>query len=163
MRFTTKTEYGLICLMYMARHRGNGVVTVPEIVQNERFSKAFIEKILQQLRKAKIVEAHHGIKGGYLLARDPAKITLREVVEALEGGTFDVFCKPDVREHIVCTHFALCGVKPVWQQTKEMLDRFFDTITLDRMAGNFAKHPATPGTKGAAAAEGRSAFGGSAA
>lgn len=153
MRFTTKTEYGLICLMYMARHQGNGVVTVPEIVQNERFSKTFIEKILQKLRKAKIVEAHHGIKGGYLLTRSPSQITLRQVVEALEGGTFEVFCRPDVREHIVCTHFSLCGVKPVWQKTKEMLDQFFDTITLEMMAGNFGKNTAVAaGSKGPASA-----------
>ena len=41
---------------------------------------------------------------------------------ALEGQTFDVYCEPRLREYIVCTHFSLCGVKPVWHKTKEVLD-----------------------------------------
>lgn len=137
MRFTTKTEYGLICLLTMVRNGGKGtVMTVGEIVERERFSKTFLEKIMQALRKAKIVESHPGIHGGYLLARDPSQITFKEVVEALEGHTFDVFCEPRVREHIVCTHFPMCGVLPIWQRTKELLDQYFDTVTLDMIARN---------------------------
>lgn len=130
MRFTTKTEYGLICLLYMAQHEGVKPVTAKEIVTGEQYSIAFIEKILQKLRKANIVKAHHGIQGGYTLAKDPTEITFKDIVVALEGGTFEVFCEPENREKIVCTHFSACGVKSIWHQTKEVLDTFFDSITL---------------------------------
>lgn len=134
MRFTTKTEYGLICLIYMARNTSADLVTIKEIVKKERFSATYIEKILQKLRLAGIVISHQGKQGGYELARKPSEITLREIIEALEGHTFDPFCEPDIREEIVCTHFSLCGLKPIWQRTKHLLDGFFDSITLEMIS-----------------------------
>ena len=134
MRFTTKTEYGLVCLVYMARHSSADLIAIKEIVKKEQFSATYIEKILQKLRAANIVISHQGKQGGYALAKKPSEITLREIIEALEGHTFDLFCQPDVREEIVCTHFSLCGLKPIWEKTKHLLDGFFDSITLEEIA-----------------------------
>ncbi|MBI4372858.1 MAG: Rrf2 family transcriptional regulator [Candidatus Omnitrophica bacterium] len=154
MKFTTKTEYGLVCLIYMARHVSADMVTIKEIVKTERFSPAYIEKILQKLRSANIVVSHQGKQGGYALARPASEITLKEIIEALEGGaTFDVksrqshgaggktarqafgvFCEPVMREKIVCTHFSMCGLRPVWQKTKELLDHFYHSVTLEMIA-----------------------------
>ncbi|MBI4431201.1 MAG: Rrf2 family transcriptional regulator [Candidatus Omnitrophica bacterium] len=134
MRFTTKTEYGLVCLVYMARKPYPQVITVNELVKNEQMSLTYIEKIFQQLRAAEIVSAHHGKEGGYSLARPPAKINLREIVEALEGQTFDVFCAPDLRSEIVCTHFPICKVGPIWKKTKDLLDNFYSSVSLETLA-----------------------------
>jgi Rrf2 family protein len=134
MKFTTKTEYGLICLVAMARNRSKPWLTIHEIVEKERFSLPYIEKILQKLRAAKIVMSHQGKRGGYSLARDPSQITLKEIIEALEGATFEVYCQPQIREHIVCTHLCMCGVRPVWAKTKELLDKFYASVTLEMMA-----------------------------
>ena len=134
MRFTTKTEYGLICLVYLARHSSADLVTIKEIVKKERFSATYIEKILQKLRAANIVVSHQGNQGGYELALKPSEITLRQIIEALEGHTFDLFCSAGVREEIVCTHFSLCGLKPIWEKTKDVLDDFFSSITLEMIA-----------------------------
>ncbi len=134
MKYTTKTEYGLVCLVYMTRHIDREVITVNDIVKREQFSPSYIEKIFQKLRAANIVRAHHGKQGGYALARHPSKITMKEIINALEGGTFDVFCKPKIRRHIVCTHFCMCAVRPVWERTKKMLDDFYDLITLEMIA-----------------------------
>ena len=134
MRFTTKTEYGLVCLVYMARHPEEHVFTIKDIVKNESFSITYMEKILQKLRAANILKSHPGKHGGYTLARGASEITLKVVIEALEGSTFDVFCEPEVRENIVCTHFSLCGIRPVWAKTKEVLDNFFGSLTLEMIA-----------------------------
>ena len=80
-----------------------------------------------------MVAALHGNQGGYRLARKPSEITLKEVIDALEGGTFDVFCAPEKRPGLICTHFCLCGIKPVWRKTKDLLDNFFESITLDML------------------------------
>ena len=146
MRFTTKTEYGLVCLTYMARHSDGTPhpITIKELVGAEDFSPAYIEKILQSLRAAKIVNAVHGSRGGYVLARSPAEITVKEVIDALEGATFDVFCEPDVRKEITCTHFSLCGIKPLWGKTKETLDHFYEAITLEMLVQNKLKTAETP-------------------
>ncbi|OGW86031.1 MAG: hypothetical protein A3C35_04030 [Omnitrophica bacterium RIFCSPHIGHO2_02_FULL_46_11] len=134
MRFTTKTEYGLVCLIYIARHQSADLVTIKEIVKKERFSATYIEKILQKLRAANIVVSHQGSAGGYALARDPSQITMKEIIEALEGQTFDIFCEPTNRKEIVCTHFSLCGLKPIWGRTKDLLDQFYDSVTLEMIA-----------------------------
>jgi len=134
MRYTTKTEYGLVCLLYIAKQGTNVSVAVKEIAEKERFSPTYIEKIFQGLRAAHIVVSHPGKQGGFSLSRDPSQITLKEIVEALEGQTFDVFCEPDVRENIVCTHFGLCRIRPIWDKTKGMLDNFYGSVTLEMIA-----------------------------
>jgi Rrf2 family transcriptional regulator, iron-sulfur cluster assembly transcription factor len=136
MKFTTKTEYGLLCMVYLAKHPEAERVSIKSMVEEERYPLAYIEKILQALKKAGLVASQAGTHGGYSLARPASEITLRQIIEALEGSTFEVFCQPDVREDIVCTHFCLCGVKPVWRKTKQILDHFYDTITLEMLTKN---------------------------
>ena len=135
MRFTTKTEYGLVCLIYLAKHSGQSLdpITIKELVKAENFSLAYTEKIFQTLRASKIVDSHQGHHGGYVLARPASKITLKEIIEALEGATFDVFCEPEVRSEITCTHFPMCSIKPLWEKTKGTLDQFFGGITLESL------------------------------
>ena len=133
MKFTTKTEYGLVCMIYLARHAKRGWLSIKEIAAQEHYPVPYIEKILQALRQAKLIVSHQGNQGGYALARPPSEITLKQVIDALEGGTFEVFCAPETRGEIVCTHFCLCGVKPVWRKTKQLLDAFYDSVTLEMM------------------------------
>ena len=134
MRYTTKTEYGVVCLTHLARHTSGDSLTIKEIAEKEKFSSAYIEKIFQSLRAANIVVSHAGKQGGFSLAKDPSQITLKEIIEALEGQTFDVFCEPEVREHIVCTHFGLCSIRPIWDKTKDILDNLYNSITLEMIA-----------------------------
>lgn len=134
MRYTTKTEYGLICMIHIARHQEATNLTIRRIAEEERYPLPYLEKILQQLKHSGLVASHSGPNGGYRLARPATTITLRQVIDALEGATFDIFCNNDVREDIVCNHICLCGVKPVWRRTKELLDHFFDHITLETLA-----------------------------
>src|SRR5690349_16921676 len=130
MRFTTRTEYGLVCLIYMAKHLDNQVtpISIKEMVKAEEYSPAYVEKILQALRAAHIVTSQQGNHGGYVLVRHPSQITLKEIIEALEGSTFEVFCEPDIRKEITCTHFSACGIKPLWGKTKETLDQLYGSL-----------------------------------
>ncbi|MBI4388020.1 MAG: Rrf2 family transcriptional regulator [Candidatus Omnitrophica bacterium] len=140
MRFTTKTEYGLFCLIFMAKnHADVNPITVKDIAKDEHYSLAYAEKILQTLRLANIVTSFHGNQGGYILARHPSEITLKEIVEALEEQTFDVFCEPDIRKDIVCNHFPSCGVRPIWERTKELINNYYQSITLEMIAKNEIK------------------------
>ncbi len=136
MKFTTKTEYGLVCLVYMVRNGDLTPVTVKDIVRDEQYPSAYIEKILQSLRVAGIVSSRQGSQGGYTLTRAPEMITLKEIISALEGGLFDVFCEPDLRKNITCTHHSLCGLKPVWHLTQKTLGRLYEQVTLRMIAEN---------------------------
>lgn len=131
MRYTTRTEYGLVCMIHLAREYGKKWVTIKEMADQEKYPVPYLEKILQSLRQSHLVISHHGIQGGYGLAKAPSEITLKHVIDAIEGSTFEVFCDPDVREEIVCNHICICGIKPIWKKTKEVLDHLFNSITLE--------------------------------
>jgi Rrf2 family protein len=137
MRFTTKTEYGLVCLIYLAKQasaESPRLVTIRDIVKADQLSETYVAKILNRLKVKGVIKSHQGKQGGYSLVRDPETITLKEIIEVLEGTTFEVFCEPKIRNEIVCTHFSLCGVKPIWNKTKEILDSFYSSVTLKMMA-----------------------------
>ncbi|MBN1688315.1 MAG: Rrf2 family transcriptional regulator [Candidatus Omnitrophica bacterium] len=145
MRFTKKTEYGLICLVHMARLNGKRPIPLKELVIDEHYSLPFTEKIFQKLRAARIVQSQQGNQGGYALARPASKITLKEIIEALEGQTFDIFCHSENRRDVVCSHFPLCGVKPIWEKTKSLIDEYYDSLTLAMLAeGNLGLESKLP-------------------
>ena len=134
MKFTTKTEYGVICLIYLARKTGQEMITIKDIVRDEKLSPAYIEKILQKLKQAGIVISHQGNQGGYALARKPSEITFLQIVEAVEGSTFDIYCEPGIRDSITCNHFGMCGLRPIWEKSKKLLDDFYGSLTLEMIA-----------------------------
>ncbi|HOW58454.1 MAG TPA: Rrf2 family transcriptional regulator [Candidatus Omnitrophota bacterium] len=144
MKFTSKTEYGVLCLAHMAKKAWPDSVTVKEISGEEGFSTTFTEKILQNLRRSGIVTSQQGNRGGWMLTRPPAEINLKEIIEALEGSTFEVFCAPKRRRNIVCTHFSLCKLKPIWYKTQKTLDDLYQTITLEMIAEDVTHHGAKP-------------------
>ncbi|MEI7751232.1 MAG: Rrf2 family transcriptional regulator [Candidatus Omnitrophota bacterium] len=144
MRYTTKTEYGVICLAHMAKKPWPGASTAKEIAEHEGFSVSFTEKILQGLRKAGIATSQQGNKGGWALTRPSGEITLKEIIEALEGSTFEAFCDLKHRKSIVCTHFSLCKLKPVWYKTQKTLDELYQTITLQMIAEDVMSEIAKP-------------------
>lgn len=135
MKLTTKTEYSLICLKVIAeRYRDGQLISASELAEKERMPKDYIEQLLLKLRKAGIVTSAKGVHGGYLLARHPSQISLREVIEALEGSVYDVYCEPEIRENIICTHFeARCSVRPIWMRLRDLLNDFFGSMTLETL------------------------------
>ena len=120
-------------MIYMARRAGKGWLSIKEIAAHENYPVPYLEKILQALRQAGLIASQQGKQGGYALAMKPSEITLKDIIDALEGATFEVFCAPQTREDIVCTHFCLCGIKPVWRKTKQLLDEFYGSVTLEMM------------------------------
>ena len=144
MRFTTKTEYGVICLAHMAKKPWPGASIAKEIAEHEGFSVTFTEKILQGLRRAGIVTSQQGNKGGWTLTRPASEISLKEIVDALEGSTFEAFCDAKRRKSIVCNHFSLCKLKPIWYQTKKTLDELYQTLTLEMIAEDVMSAGAKP-------------------
>ncbi|MBI4550586.1 MAG: Rrf2 family transcriptional regulator [Candidatus Omnitrophica bacterium] len=131
MRLTTQSEYALICLKLLCRNDSGKPVSVTTIAEQEEMSKDYVEQLFLKLKKAGIIKSVKGAHGGYLLAKEPSQITFREVIEALEESVYETFCSPQVRERIVCKHFDLCSLRPIWHRLKVLIDDFFSRITLD--------------------------------
>jgi Rrf2 family protein len=91
VRITTRTRYAIQALYDLAFHRLGQAAGAKEIADRQKIPLRFLEQILQDLRKARIIEARRGPRGGYVLARPPAKISLAEVMHAVRGPLEQMF------------------------------------------------------------------------
>lgn len=85
MKITARTEYATLAIVDLAIRTASSHVQAKEIARSQNIPLKFLEQILSQLRNAGLVRSVRGASGGYLLARDPSSISLRNVVEAVEG------------------------------------------------------------------------------
>src|SRR3954454_23000857 len=95
MRVTTWTEYSLIISIHLAQRgrRGSGPVAARELADTERLPADYVEQILLRLRRAGLVESVGGARGGYSRAKEPAAISVRDVMAASEHQTFEINCE----------------------------------------------------------------------
>jgi Rrf2 family protein len=86
MKLTTRTEYALLALIYLARHEGEGYISVQTIASAQGISPKFLEQILLILKRAKYLRSLRGQGGGYALAKPADKIHLAEVIRLFDGA-----------------------------------------------------------------------------
>src|ERR671930_291907 len=92
MMFSTKAEYGIRVMTHLARHNGDDPISLASIADAEGLPLAYLEHLVQRLRKAELVESRRGAHGGYSLARPAKAITMAEIVAALEGEIAPIEC-----------------------------------------------------------------------
>ncbi len=90
-RFRKKTEYGMMMVSLLAKAGKGGLVSVRNM-QDSGLPRSFLVKIARDLIKAKLVVAKEGRGGGYSLAKEPTEITLKQVVEAVDGQVSTAGC-----------------------------------------------------------------------
>jgi len=132
MRVTTWTEYSLIITLHLAkRHRADGGrVAARELAEAERLPPDYVEQILLRLRRAGLVASVRGARGGYRLARDPAEISVRNVMAASEHQTFEMNCELHQVDAERCSPGSACSIRPVWVALQQRVDEFLEGITL---------------------------------
>jgi Rrf2 family protein len=132
MRVTTWTEYSLIISLHLARRTGPQTepVAARELADVERLPADYVEQILLRLRRAGLVESVRGARGGYYLARDPASISVRDVMTASEHQTFEVNCSSHPVDADRCAPGAHCSIRPVWVALQQRVDDLLASISL---------------------------------
>jgi Rrf2 family protein len=107
IRLSKRTDYGLMAIRRLAEIPGGSFLSARELATEHRIPPALMAKLLQRLARKGLVASHHGTKGGYQIARPPATITLRDVVEAIEGPLCFTECldpaKADCPQQESCT------------------------------------------------------------
>jgi Rrf2 family protein len=117
----------------LARGYGGAKLTTESLSASENVSGDYVNQILLRLKRAGLVESHRGAGGGYCLSRSPAKITLGQVVRAVEGSVLDTVCDKYEGPERDCHHQGGCAISPVWKELGRLIEGFFDGITLDRL------------------------------
>ena len=85
MRLSSKGEYALLAMLYLAQRYGAGPVPTHDIATSNAVPKKFLEQILLTLKRSGLVRSRMGPEGGYELARRPDEITLAEIVRLMDG------------------------------------------------------------------------------
>jgi len=130
VRITTWAEYGLICALNLAKRTGDGPITGREIASSERLPGDYVEQILLRLRRAGLVNSTRGARGGYVLARAPEDISVREVIAASELGTFDLHCVSHPVGEERCSESQSCSIRPVWMLLQQKIDDVLESVHL---------------------------------
>ena len=136
MKVTRGTDYGIQGMLCLAAQPPKKVILLHEIAQSESVPESYLAKILQDLAKAGLVRSHRGAKGGFTLARPASEITLRQVVEALQGPICLNRCL-DIREG--CPNSETCLVSEVLRKAQAQLLATLDAATLAQLVGPSAK------------------------
>ena len=116
MKFSSTEEYGLRCLLQMARKGEKGTTTLIELSQKEGLTPAHVAKIMGILRKGGLVKSIRGQSGGYQLARPAFEVNVNEVLESLGGKFFseEEYCASGMGEHLACIHSMDCAIRSLW-------------------------------------------------
>jgi len=145
MRVTTWAEYGLIVSLHLAKRAGRGPTPARQLAERENLPHDYVEQILLRLRRAGVVESMRGAKGGYFLARQPSAVTVRDVIEASEGVTFEVPCDAHPVNAERCRPEGACGIRPVWRLLEQRINETLASVSLaDLLQNEAAAAPATP-------------------
>jgi Rrf2 family transcriptional regulator, cysteine metabolism repressor len=157
MMFSTRSEYGVRVMIQLARRRGTGPVPLTGIAEAEALPLAYLEQLVSRLRKAELVSSTRGAHGGYQLSRDPAEITMAEVVQALEGSLIPMQCFDELGgTRVLCNHvedgFENCATKVLWTRVQGGIARALEQTTLAELA-QFAEHGPATGNRRATPAQ----------
>ncbi len=105
-------------------------MTGREIASEEGLPPDYVEQILLRLRRAGIISSTRGARGGYVLAREPGDVSVREVVAASEHSTFDLPCVSHPVSEERCSEARGCSLRPVWQLLQRRIDETLEGIRL---------------------------------
>jgi len=131
MKVSTRVHYWLRAMTELARSYGDGrLVSIAEIARNEDLPLSYLEQLVGELRRARLVEGTRGVHGGYRLARPPAEMTVGEVYRVLEGEVAPVECTAEAYLPGACPREAVCLSRSIWERVQRAVLDVLDATTL---------------------------------
>jgi Rrf2 family protein len=128
MKITTKGRYALQLLLEVALHQHQGPVTLSDIAERQGISQPYLWHVITPLAAAGILRVKRGSQGGYLLAREPKDISIKDVVNVLEGSVTFVANKKVQQENktsvFMTTH-------KVWVELESKIVELLSSVTLE--------------------------------
>jgi len=129
-------QYSVRALVHLAVARGRMPILASHISEAEGIPLPFLSKILHSLKIAGIVTATRGQKGGYVMQRDPATLSLLEVARLTDHVDFGEQC---LLGYKFCSTHTNCVMHREWEGIKKDIYRFLETMTIDKLAQDFSR------------------------
>ena len=113
LRLSKKADYALLAMRHLAAHSDRDAVSARELAEAYDIPLELLAKVLQKLVRARLLESHHGIRGGYGLARPATAMSVADVIQAVDGPLTVTACSED--DHS-CDQFLKCNIRdPLWR------------------------------------------------
>ncbi len=122
MVISIRASYGLIFLLYLAKSEKNRLIKLNEVAKSENISEKYLENVVSSIKSIDIVQVKRGSRGGYKLAKEPEKISIKEVFEALEG---QVLKSEGAKDTIISG-----VVEGFWEEMKNYIEEYLKLKTL---------------------------------
>lgn len=136
MTITKKAEYAIVSLVAMARRRDEGFISSQALASQAGVPPNLIAQTVSGLRRAGWVEAQRGPSGGVRLTHDPREISLRQVVELLDGPVGITRC---LAGKGLCDNSDSCQLRGIWAEAQSKMLEVLERVTIEDLAA--AKHP----------------------
>jgi len=137
MQITRSGEYGLRGLVFLAKQPPEKVTLVSEISKRQNIPEPFLAKIFQRLSKAGLLRSVRGANGGFTLGRPAHEITMREIIEILEGPIALNRCLLGKGE---CEEEEVCPLHPVWEEVQQRFLDILDNTTMEDLANRMTRN-----------------------
>lgn len=132
MFVSQKCQYALRALFELAKQQGKGPVKIADIAEAQAIPIRFLEVILSELKQGRFVESRRGKAGGYLLAVQPERVTVGDVVRFVEGPLGPVGCVEDETPvEGVCPLHGHCVFVAMWGRVQRAVSEVYDKTTLE--------------------------------
>lgn len=113
LRLSKKADYALLAMRHLAANGGREAVSARELAEAYAIPPELLAKVLQKLVRARLLDSHQGIRGGYGLSRPPALVSVADVIQAIDGPLTVTACSED--DH-TCDQYTKCGIRdPLWR------------------------------------------------
>ncbi len=132
MRITYKGDYALKALLDLTLHYEQGLITIHDLAKRIDAPVKFLEQVLLDLKKGGFVESRRGNVGGYQLAKDPADITLGQVVRFIDGPIEPIGCVE--KDYSNCVDLNKCVFKNIWQKVGRATADIIDNVSFADLA-----------------------------
>jgi Rrf2 family protein len=130
MKLSTRARYGVRLMVALAFNYGKGPVFLKDVAKGENISEKYLSLIIIPLRRIGLVNSIRGAHGGYLLAKDPSQITMKEIIDVLEGDCSLVDC---VRNPSTCPRVPICASHDIWEIIGGKISETLNSVTLDML------------------------------
>jgi len=124
------TDYALRAMVYLTEHYDEELASARQISQKGDIPYQLACKLLQKLHNVKLVESCMGPKGGFRLSRDRSKISLLEVIEAIQGKVLLIRC---LLGEDICPHQKSCKVRTKLAELERSINSYLDSVTLEKI------------------------------
>jgi len=132
MQFTKAEEYGVLGVLHLAEKGQTAITPLSEVSEAKQIPEKFLAKIFQSLSRSGIVRSHRGVRGGFALARSPEEITVREILESIQGPYHLMKCVADLGS---CERNGeVCALRELLIQAEQKLKEVFDNNSLADLA-----------------------------